>query len=136
MGPTRPQIVLYEAPPNGAPKLTGADFLVYADAWDAIHPGVTPQLMDRSSITSRRPIRFGLPAFYTLHVWAWKQNPKGGRIRKLAPQGFVPVVRRPNHPLIERIVDKQPLRFLAVVEGAVRRNRTQVSLFVTHSRIS
>src|SRR5205823_3020693 len=53
MGPTRPQIVLYEAPPNGAPKLTGADFLVYADAWDAIHPGVTPQLMDRSSITSR-----------------------------------------------------------------------------------
>ena len=23
------------------------------------------------------PNRFGLPAFYTLHVWAWKENPKG-----------------------------------------------------------
>jgi hypothetical protein len=23
------------------------------------------------------PNRFGLPAFYTLHVWAWKDNPKG-----------------------------------------------------------
>jgi len=21
--------------------------------------------------------RFGLPAFYTLHVWAWKDNPEG-----------------------------------------------------------
>jgi len=23
------------------------------------------------------PNRFGLPAFYTLHVWAWKENPSG-----------------------------------------------------------
>jgi hypothetical protein len=23
------------------------------------------------------PNRFGLPAFYTLHVWAWKDNPLG-----------------------------------------------------------
>jgi hypothetical protein len=23
------------------------------------------------------PNRFGLPAFYTLHVWAWKDNPPG-----------------------------------------------------------
>ncbi|HYR84973.1 MAG TPA: hypothetical protein VE422_12905 [Terriglobia bacterium] len=23
------------------------------------------------------PNRFGLPAFYTLHVWAWKDNPTG-----------------------------------------------------------
>jgi hypothetical protein len=23
------------------------------------------------------PNRFGLPPFYTLHVWAWKDNPNG-----------------------------------------------------------
>jgi hypothetical protein len=23
------------------------------------------------------PNRFGLPRFYTLHVWAWKENPTG-----------------------------------------------------------
>ena len=23
------------------------------------------------------PNRFGLPPFYTLHVWAWKENPTG-----------------------------------------------------------
>jgi hypothetical protein len=77
LNPARPQIVLYEAQPNGTLKLIGADFLVYADAWDAIHPGVTPQLMGQIFHYFESPNRFGLPAFYTLHVWAWKQNPKG-----------------------------------------------------------
>jgi hypothetical protein len=42
---TRPQIILYEAQPNGKLKLTGADYLVLADPWDARNPGVTPQLI-------------------------------------------------------------------------------------------
>jgi hypothetical protein len=74
---TRPQIVLYEAQPNGSLKLTGADYLVLAEAWDAKHPGVTPQLMGQIFHYFASPNRFGLPAFYTLHVWAWKQNPMG-----------------------------------------------------------
>ena len=74
---TRPQIVLYEALPNGGLKLTGADYLVLADAWDAKHPGVTPQLMGQIFHYFPSPNRFGLPAFYTLHVWAWKENHKG-----------------------------------------------------------
>ncbi len=52
---TRPQIVIYEPVPGGHLQLIGADFLVIA----------------------RSPNRFGLPAFYTLHVWAWKENPNG-----------------------------------------------------------
>jgi hypothetical protein len=76
--PMRPQIILYEAQPNGKPKLTGADYLVLAEAWDASHkPGVTPQLMGQIFHYFSSPNRFGLPAFYTLHVWAWKENPKG-----------------------------------------------------------
>jgi hypothetical protein len=74
---TRPQIVLYEAQPNGSLKLTGANYLVLAEAWDAKHPGVTPLLMGQMFHYFPSPNRFGLPAFYTLHVWAWKQNPKG-----------------------------------------------------------
>src|SRR5947209_7850383 len=74
---TRPQIILYEAQPNGRLKLTGADYLVLADAWDASHPGVPPQLMGQIFHYFASPNRFGLPAFYTLHVWAWKENPMG-----------------------------------------------------------
>ena len=74
---TRPQIILYEALPNGGRKLTGADYLVIADAWDAKHPGTPPELMGQIFHYFAAPNRFGLPAFYTLHVWAWKDNPKG-----------------------------------------------------------
>jgi hypothetical protein len=92
LDPTRPQIVLYEAQPNGTLKLTGADFLVYAEAWDAIHPGVTPQLMGQIFHYFEAPNRFGLPAFYTLHVWAWKENPKGAFVNwhpNVSCQSFV-----------------------------------------------
>jgi hypothetical protein len=92
LDPTRPQIVLYEAQPNGTLKLTGADFLVFADAWDAIHPGVTPQLMGQIFHYFEAPNRFGLPAFYTLHVWAWKENPKGAFVNwhpNVSCQSFV-----------------------------------------------
>jgi hypothetical protein len=72
----QPQIVLYEAQPDGSLKLTGADYLVIASAWDEKHPG-TPQLMGQIFHYFGSPNRFGLPVFYTLHVWASKANPKG-----------------------------------------------------------
>jgi hypothetical protein len=74
---TQPQIILYEAQKDGSLKLTGADYLVVASSWDEKHPGTTPQLMGQIFHYFDSPNRFGLPAFYTLHVWAWKENPKG-----------------------------------------------------------
>ena len=73
---THPQIVIYEAQPGGGLKLTGADFLVIADTWNKSHSG-PPQLMGQLFHLFDSPNRFGLPAFYTLHVWAWKDNPNG-----------------------------------------------------------
>jgi len=76
--PTHPQIVIYEPTPDGHLKLIGADFLVIASAWDKAHPGQgAPQLMGQLFHYFESPNRFGLPAFYTLHVWAWKENPNG-----------------------------------------------------------
>jgi len=74
---TRPQIVLYEPNSDGSLRLTGADFLVFADAWNAKHPNDPPQLMGQLFHFFDTPNRFGLPALYTLHVWAWKDNPDG-----------------------------------------------------------
>ena len=72
-----PQIVIYEPTADGHLRLTGADYLVYADAWDKLHPGDPPQLMGQAFHLFDAPNRFGLPAFYTLHAWAWKDNPNG-----------------------------------------------------------
>jgi hypothetical protein len=74
---THPEIVLYEALPSGRLRMTGADFLVIAKDWDDKHPEETPQLMGQLFHRFESPNRFGLPAFYTLHVWAWKENPTG-----------------------------------------------------------
>jgi len=75
---TRPQIVIYEPTPNGGRRLIGVDYLLLADAWDKdkTHSG-PPQLMGQFFHLFTSPNRFGLPNFYTLHVWAWKPNPKG-----------------------------------------------------------
>jgi protein-S-isoprenylcysteine O-methyltransferase Ste14 len=73
----RPEIVIYEPLPNGRLRLIGADYLVLASAWDALHPGETPQIMGQLLHLFEAPNRFGLPPFYTLHVWAWKENPTG-----------------------------------------------------------
>jgi len=73
---TKPEIVIYEPQPNGKLKLVGADFLVLADQWNATHDG-PPELMGQLFHLFDAPNRFGLPAFYTLHVWAWKDSPTG-----------------------------------------------------------
>jgi len=72
-----PQIVIYEPTSDGRVRLTGADYLILAEGWDKNHPGDPPQLMGQLFHLFDAPNRFGLPAFYTLHVWAWKDNPNG-----------------------------------------------------------
>jgi len=73
---TRPEIVLYEPTPNGGVRITGADYVVIKADWDAKHSS-PPQLMGQLFHLFDSPNRFGLPPFYTLHVWAWKDNPNG-----------------------------------------------------------
>ena len=85
-----PEIVLYEPTSNGRLKLTGADYLVLADAWNAKHAG-PPQLGGQLLHLFESPNRFGLPPFYTLHVWAWKENGNGTFVNwhpKVSCDGF------------------------------------------------
>jgi hypothetical protein len=95
LDPTRPQIVIYEPTPGGGKKLIGADFLVFADAWNSSH-SAPPQLMGQAFHLFTSPNRFGLPAFYTLHVWAWKENPKGAFVNwhpNVSCQSFAPAAQ-------------------------------------------
>ena len=76
LDPTRPEIVIYEPLPNGRLRLIGADYLVLASDWDSKNPA-PPELMGQLLHLFESPNRFGLPTFYTVHVWAWKENPTG-----------------------------------------------------------
>jgi len=71
-----PEIILYEPVADGGVRLVGADYLVFAEVWDKTHSSA-PELMGQKFQQFEAPNRFGLPRFYTLHVWAWKDNPTG-----------------------------------------------------------
>jgi hypothetical protein len=73
---TQPEIVIYEPTPSGRPRLIGADYIVDAAQWNATHTGA-PELNGQLFHYFEAPNRFGLNAFYTLHVWAWKDSPTG-----------------------------------------------------------
>ncbi len=76
LDPSKPEIIIYEALPSGRLRMTGADFLVFAADWHASNTA-TPELGGQLMHLFESPNRFGLPNFYTLHVWAWKDNPTG-----------------------------------------------------------
>jgi hypothetical protein len=76
--PDKPEILLYEPLPNGRIRLTGVDYLVDKKAWEANPEHTSPPELDGQLFhLFDSPNRFGLDPFYTLHVWAWKDNPVG-----------------------------------------------------------
>jgi len=68
--------VIYEPTSNGSLRLTGADFLVLADAWDAKKAG-SPELMGQLFHYFEFPNRFGLPAVLHAACLALEDNPNG-----------------------------------------------------------
>jgi hypothetical protein len=72
-----PELLIYEQS-NGRLRLVGVEFLVDAVAWNSQpdHVGA-PVLQGQLFNYVSAPNRYGLDAFYELHVWAWRNNPKG-----------------------------------------------------------
>jgi len=82
LDPAQPEALIYEPLGNGFFRLVGVEFIQLADDWAsrfANHevststPRVNGQLMNLVGT----PNRYGLPAFYELHVWAFADNPRG-----------------------------------------------------------
>jgi hypothetical protein len=77
---TEPEALIYEPLPNGAFRLVGVEFIILAQVWQTQIPkGSTaaPELEGHLMNFVDFPNRYGLPAFYELHVWAWEHNPVG-----------------------------------------------------------
>lgn len=76
LDPAKPEFLVYEPQPNGRMRLVAVDYLVLVDNWHA-HTTSPPDLLGHLFHLFESPNRFGLPAFYTLHVWSWRDNPQG-----------------------------------------------------------
>jgi hypothetical protein len=70
----KPEALMYEMK-NGQMQLVGVEYVVFAEAWDAANK--TPPMLKGQLFTyNSSPNRYGIPAFYALHVWT-KPNPNG-----------------------------------------------------------
>jgi hypothetical protein len=72
---TKPEALIYE-PSNGGLVLVGVEYIVDAAAWAAQNTG-PPMLQGQAFLLVNSPNRYALPAFYELHVWAWRDSPNG-----------------------------------------------------------
>ena len=90
-----PQIVIYEPTPGGRLKLIGADFLVYRRRVGCERIRVRRSSWDSSFICSTSPQSLRAPG--VLHAACLGvEGQSQRRVRELASQRFVRVIRRPN----------------------------------------
>jgi len=68
-----PEAVLYEEKRGGL-QLTAVEYIVLAADWEGSEP---PSLFGETFMLTTEPNRYGLPDFYALHAWLWKDNPSG-----------------------------------------------------------
>jgi hypothetical protein len=68
----QPDLLLYEVR-RGRLRLLGVEYLQEVAGWT----GPPPVLAGQQFQLVDAPNRYGLGAFYELHVWAWEDNPKG-----------------------------------------------------------
>lgn len=74
-----PQALIYE-PSDGGMQLVGVEYIVFADAWLASNNNTPPVLDGQVFQFVDSPNRFNIPAFFELHVWAWRDNPQGAYV--------------------------------------------------------
>ena len=57
-------------------SLVGVEYIVDAAGW--LSQNTSPPMLDGQAFQLvNSPNRYGLPAFFELHVWAWRDSPNG-----------------------------------------------------------
>jgi len=84
-----PEALVYAPDRHGKLQLAALEYVVIKADWDSNHPGLPslgvgvrtppapPMLFGHEFNFTDAPNRYGLPPFYSLHAWVWKNNPAG-----------------------------------------------------------
>jgi hypothetical protein len=87
---THPEALVYAPDRHGKLHLAALEYVVIKADWDAKQvlppslgyggvrvPQAPPRLFGHEFNFTDAPNRYGLPPFYSLHAWFWKDNPAG-----------------------------------------------------------
>jgi hypothetical protein len=74
--PTKPEALVYAPNADGQPKLAALEYILFASEWSG---GLNdpPTLFGQQFFYTPEPNRYGLHAFWALHVWIWQPNSAG-----------------------------------------------------------
>jgi hypothetical protein len=75
--PRRPEALVYAPDKHGKLKLAALEYVVFQQAWIAEHGSEMPSLFGQMFMATGEPNRYNIPAFFSLHVWLWQDNPAG-----------------------------------------------------------
>jgi hypothetical protein len=75
LDPTKPQVLIYE-PRNGKLMLTAAEWFMPVQAAGGVAPSIFGQKL-MGPMDGHEPIMPASLKHYDLHVWLWKDNPRG-----------------------------------------------------------
>jgi hypothetical protein len=68
--PLRPEVLVYAPKRNGGLKLVGVEYVTFDTASQ-------PSVLGQPMLFRPAGNRYGLPDFYEMHAWIWKDNPLG-----------------------------------------------------------
>ena len=72
-----PEVLVYEPEPNGRLRLVAVEYVVLKSAWEGAGNTEPPSLFGQEFELVPEGNRYGLPDFYELHAWIWRNNPAG-----------------------------------------------------------
>jgi hypothetical protein len=72
-----PEALVYEPQPDGQLRLVALEYVVLQSAWEHAGNEDPPSLFGQEFELVPSGNRYGLPPFYELHAWVWKDNPSG-----------------------------------------------------------
>jgi hypothetical protein len=75
--PAAPEALVYAPERDGTLRLAALEYLVDRSAWRSTHSKAPELFAGHPFDRTDSPNRFGLPTFYSQHVWVWKANPAG-----------------------------------------------------------
>lgn len=77
----KPEMLLYEKSAGGAMQLVGVEYIVFKAAWERVHGvgAAPPEILGHPLLASSHtfPGNSAPIDHYELHVWVWKDNPRG-----------------------------------------------------------
>lgn len=75
--PRKPEALVYAPDRHGKLHLVALEYVVFQAPWMEAHGSEMPTLFGQMFMSTAEPNRYQIPAFFSLHVWLWQDNPSG-----------------------------------------------------------